>query len=164
MKLAIIINGAGGVGKDTLCNITKVKYKVKNISSIDPIKQAASILGWDGKKSNKDRKFLSDLKKLSIEYNDFPTRYLIEQYNDFLLSDEEIMYIHIREGKEIQHLKELIGGNVITLLVRRNNGKKVYGNTSDDQVEEYVYDYTYDNDLPLNQVKEDYLRFLEKMC
>ena len=33
-KRVVIINGKGGVGKDTLCNIIGKKYAVKNISSI----------------------------------------------------------------------------------------------------------------------------------
>jgi Lrp/AsnC family leucine-responsive transcriptional regulator len=40
-KLVVVINGAGGVGKDTLCSFAAQEYKVRNISSVDPIKELA---------------------------------------------------------------------------------------------------------------------------
>lgn len=33
-KIVIIINGNGGVGKDTLCDFAAEKYKVTNVSAI----------------------------------------------------------------------------------------------------------------------------------
>ena len=54
-KCVVIINGKGGVGKDTLCDIVSKKYCVSNVSSITPIKQIAQMGGWKGGKENKDR-------------------------------------------------------------------------------------------------------------
>ena len=96
-KLVIVINGSGGVGKDTLCDIAAKHYKVKNISSITPIKKIAADCGWDGQKDDKSRKFLSDLKLLCVEYNDYPTRWALAEYLDFKNTDEDIMFVHIRE-------------------------------------------------------------------
>ena len=48
MKLTILINGAGGVGKDTLCHIAEARYRVRNVSSNTPIKQIAAHSGWQG--------------------------------------------------------------------------------------------------------------------
>ena len=62
-KAVIIINGAGGVGKDTLCDAAATSYKTRNISTITPIKEIAAQCGWNGAKDNKSRKFLSDMKK-----------------------------------------------------------------------------------------------------
>ena len=76
-KIVIIINGRGGVGKDTLCDFAAKHYKVENISSITPIKDLAKLCGWGGEKNEKSRKFLSDLKQLLIDYNEYPTQYLI---------------------------------------------------------------------------------------
>ena len=36
-KLAFVINGSGGAGKDTLCELAAKHFKIKNISSITPI-------------------------------------------------------------------------------------------------------------------------------
>ena len=45
-KTVIVINGAGGVGKDTLCEFAEKHYKVMNISSITPIKEIAAMCGY----------------------------------------------------------------------------------------------------------------------
>ena len=118
MKLTVVINGAGGVGKDTLCNIAAGQYRVRNVSSITPIKEIAAMCGWNGEKTDRARKFLSDLKLLTIAYNDYPSRWLDRQYRAFLDGDEEIMFVHIREPQEIAKFVRLTGGAAKTLLVR----------------------------------------------
>ena len=47
-KIAMVINGAGGVGKDTLCDLADKHFGVMNISTITPIKEIAAQCGWDG--------------------------------------------------------------------------------------------------------------------
>ena len=61
MKI-IIINGYAGVGKSTFVEMCKKDYLVTELSTIDPIKDIASKIGWNGQKEPKDRKFLADLK------------------------------------------------------------------------------------------------------
>lgn len=160
MKCVIVINGAGGVGKDTLCDFAAKHYKTMNVSSVDPIKEAARILGWHGTKHLKDRKFLSDLKKMACQYSDISTEYLLEKYREFLKGDYEIMFAHIREGSEIDHFKEKVNSKVITLLIRRDNGEKTYGNSSDDNVSLYPYDYVYDNNYSLEETESRFLNYL----
>ena len=41
-KVLIIINGKGGVGKDTLCAFAGRYFQAKNVSSITPIKEIAA--------------------------------------------------------------------------------------------------------------------------
>lgn len=53
---------------------------VMNISSVDKVKEAAKIIGWNGGKEEKDRKFLSDLKELSSGYNDMQIKIKILKY------------------------------------------------------------------------------------
>lgn len=162
-KCLIIINGRGGVGKDTLCNFAAEQFRVRNVSSITPIKKIAAENGWKGEKTPKARKFLADLKEVFTQYNDLPTRYLLEQYQEFLESEEELMFVQIREGREIDKLKHQISGRCVTLLVRRTlDGIESWGNSSDDEVEQYHYDCIYENSLPLKEAKEDFLQFLTK--
>lgn len=163
MKLTIVINGAGGVGKDTMCDFAAEEYRVTNVSSIDPVKQAARLLGWNAQKDLKSRKFLADMKQLSVEYNDWPTRYLVDRHREFLEGPEEIMFVHIREGREIAHFVESVNGDAVTLLVRRTSNDTVYGNASDDDVEKFDYDYIYYNDCPLEEAKADFISFLQKI-
>lgn len=162
-KLVVIINGNGGVGKDTLCEFAAEKYEVRNVSAITPIKKIASQYGWQGEKDAKSRKFLADLKQIFIEYNDLPFHYLMEEYQKFLDSSAQILFVHIREGEEIDKLKQAVEIPCITLLVRRNSGLTSWGNASDDNVEQYQYDYVYVNDKTLTEAKADFWSFLEKI-
>ena len=164
-KTVIVINGAGGVGKDTLCEFAEKHFKVMNISSITPIKEIAAMCGWDGEKTDKARKFLSDLKALSIEYNDFPTVWATKKYNEFLESDGEIMFVHIREADEISKFVKATGGRAKTLLVRGGERMKKsnYGNVSDDGVENYTYDYYFVNDKTLEEAERGFVEFLKNV-
>lgn len=160
MKVVVIINGSGGVGKDTLIGFIEEQYNILNISSITPIKDAASILGWSGK-DDKSRKFLADLKKLSTDYNDYPMKYLKDMYNRFLDSGYEIMFVAIREPANIQRFINEICPETCTLLIKRQSIKKAYGNSSDDNVERYSYDFVYENNCSLEDAKEDFIKFFQ---
>ena len=161
-KLAIVINGAGGVGKDTLCELAAKHFKVKNISSITPIKEIAKLCGWDGTKDNKARKFLSDLKRLCVEYNDYPTLWAKDRYEEFLKSENEVMFLHIREPEEIRKFISATEGKAKSLLVRGGTRmtKTKYGNAADDSVEQYDYDYYYVNENTLDVAEVEFCRLL----
>ena len=160
-KLVIVINGKGGVGKDTLCESITAEYKILNVSAITPIKEIAQEYGWQGEKDEKARRFLSELKRAFTNYNDLPTRYLLKQYQAFLNSDDRIMFVHIREGEEIRKFVEAVDGKCITLLIYNDTmNQQVYGNESDDCVEQYEYDYKFDNSAPLKQSKEAFLTYI----
>lgn len=164
-KIVVVINGAGGVGKDTLCDMAAKHFKVRNISSVTPIKEVARMCGWGGTKDDKSRKFLADLKSLCAEYNNFPTLWAKAQYDDFLTTDEEILFVHIREGSEIKKFVEATGGRAKTLLVRAGERMKraAYGNAADDQVENYSYDYYYDNDKSIELTEEHFVALMKRM-
>ena len=161
-KIAIVINGQGGVGKDTLCDIAARSFKVYNVSSLTPIKQLAKGFGWQGGKDDKSRKFLADLKALSIEYNDFPTVWAKERYEEFLSSDNEIMFLHVREPEEIAKFVKATDGKAKTLLIRGGERlrKEAYGNAADDGVENYFYDFYFTNDQPLDVTEANFIAFL----
>lgn len=147
-KIAIVINGKGGVGKDTLCEGAKSRFRIRNVSSITPIKNIARLCGWNGEKDDRSRRFLAELKQLCVDYNNYPTLWAKAEYEEFLRGDEQIMFLHIREPEEIAKFVEATEGRARTLLVRADERlkKDVYGNAADDNVEKYSYDYYFDNE------------------
>ncbi|MBR1988679.1 MAG: hypothetical protein IKA36_06570 [Clostridia bacterium] len=164
-KISIVINGVGGAGKDTLISLLQDKYKIKNVSSIAPIKALAKMMGWQGEKTDKARKFLSDLKAITTEYNDYPTNYLLEEQQGFIADNNQIMFVHIREPKEIEKFVNRSKTKTITLLIRPREEliQKHFGNSSDDQVENYRYDYVFNNDRSLEEIRPIWQEFFAKI-
>ena len=164
-RVTIIINGAGGVGKDTLCELAARHFAVENISSITPIKEIAAQCGWDGRKDDKSRKFLADLKALSVEYNDYPTLWCYERYEAFMNSGKQVLFVHIREPEEIEKLVRRTDGAAKTLLVRAGErmNRGAYGNAADDCVENYSYDYYFMNDKTLDIAEGEFVSLINKI-
>lgn len=158
-KKIIIINGSGGVGKDTFVEFCSEFINVKNISSVDKVKEAAKILvNWQGEKDDKGRKLLVDLKQLSIDYNDYPMTYIKEEADKFMENSEQnVMFVHIREISEIEKVKEMLKAK--TLLITSSRVKKITTNNSDANVEQYNYDYYISNDGTLDELREKAKRF-----
>ena len=159
-KKIIVINGSGGVGKDTFVEFCSEFAKVKNISSVDKVKEAAEILvGWNGEKDDKSRKLLVDLKQLSIAYNDYPMTYIKNEADDFLANPEQqMMFVHIREISEIKKVKEILKAK--TLLITSSRVEKILTNQSDANVDQYEYDIYMTNDGTLEELREKAKQFV----
>ena len=157
-KQIIIINGTGGSGKDTFVEFCMKYEKVMNFSSIDKVKEIATMIGWKGTKTDKDRKFLSDLKKLTTEYNDMAFNSIIDAVCRFNDSDNNILFIHIREPEEIKRAVDYFGAK--TLLVKRTGLDNIETNSSDANVDNYPYDYTIQNNTleELDQTAEQFVK------
>ncbi|MBR6812699.1 MAG: hypothetical protein IKM51_04940 [Oscillospiraceae bacterium] len=165
-KTVIIINGKGGSGKDAFCDAAELTWKVRNRSSITPIKELALKIGWNGEKDEKGRLLLVRLKEAMTDYCDLPQNYLLKEYEEFMQSDEEIMFAHIREKDQIDRFAAAIPTNCYTLLIHRPSlDSVVLGNSSDDLAESFEYDLRFENsgtfeELP-NAVKDFLLPVLE---
>ncbi len=156
-KHVFVINGSGGVGKDTVCQMAAAFWRVQNVSSITPVLQVAHAAGWDGEKSPAARRFLSRLKEVCIEFNDLPFRYCMEQYGQFMQSDAEMLFVHIREPEEIERFRQAVGISCRAVLVRRPTLEQVrgaLGNRSDDGVDAYAYDGVLINDGTLDELSQ----------
>lgn len=167
LKLTIVVNGKGGSGKDTICDIVGEHYRVKNVSSITIIKKAAEVLGWHGSKGPEDRKFLSDLKRLSSEYNGLPFWDMVREYDAFCVSDqEEILFVHIREAEGIAAFCSYVEGDgrtdISTLLIESDRTAGTFGNRSDDGVMEYPYDHVFYNNCTLEELDREFMEFFER--
>lgn len=165
-KIVIIINGRGGVGKDTLCNLSQQFFTSEVVSSITPIKEIAQYCGWNGKKDEKSRKFLSDLKRLLVDYNNLPTNYLMGEYDAFLMGGLDILFVQIREKDQIDEFRKQIDIKNITLLIQSNRSgmnHEELGNSSDDMAEMMTYDYVFMNNSKLERAGEEFGSFLLNM-
>lgn len=160
-KHIFIINGSGGAGKDTFVNIISKYIPTVNYSSVEKIKEAAKLLGWDGSKTEKDRKFLSDIKVLSSEYNNYPYISIQSKIEDFLEdSINKFLFIHVREPSEIARIvKEY---PVTTVLVKRSEIKHITSNMADKGVFDYDYDVIINNDEGLTELNEKAIEFCER--
>lgn len=159
-KTIVIINGTGGSGKDTFVEFAGKYAPVLNFSSVDKVKEIARLIGWDGGKTEKDRKFLADLKKLTAEYNDMPFRSVAQKVEEFKNSDKHIMFIHIREPENIQRAVDEFGA--YTLLVKREGKSNIMSNYSDANVDNYNYDFIIENDT-LENLEKRAKAFIEEL-
>ena len=156
-KQIFVINGSGGVGKDTICDAASRFWKTENISSITPILQVARAAGWDGVKTPAARRFLSRLKEVCTEFNDLPFAYCMERCRAFEQSDAQILFVHIREPEEIARFRAAVETPCAAILVRRptlEQARGALGNRSDDGVLSYDYDGVFVNDGALEELDE----------
>ena len=166
MKI-IVINGVASSGKDLFVELfTKnYKYRTINISTIDKVKEIAkNNFGWNEKKNDKSRKFLSELKKLWIEYNNGPFLDVvntINEYNFKVKGEEDIFFVHVREPEEIQKFVDKYQDKCTTLMVKRN--VDIPNNNSDQNVEKFNYDYIIENDGTIEELELKVIDFIEKV-
>lgn len=169
--MIIVINGAPTTGKDTFvqyCQNLMPKGYVMGYSTVDFVKAIALECGWDGIKTPKNRKFLSDLKDLLTEWDDVPFKRTIMAANSHInaLNDTakqySVTFIHCREPKEIQKIVDRTAA--VSVLIRRptveNNDQS---NHADANVLNYNYDYVINNDGDLDSLQEKARQFLEEV-
>lgn len=154
----IIINGIANQGKDTYVKLfSENNYRVSNISSVDPFRDIPKKWGWDGEKNEKYRICLVNLKKIAVEFNDYPTKYLLEQRLKIMNSSlDNIIFYHIREIEEIEKLKKellKVNNDVITLLVKSNKLQTVEEGIDKNNFNEKYYDVIIYNDFDLDYLK-----------
>lgn len=177
----IIINGAGGAGKDefikqfreAVIERSKGKAVVESISTVDYVKESAKFLGWNGVKNQKSRRFLSDLKDALTAFNDAPFKDVCERAK---VADETssaigldcFLFIHCREPEEIDRLVEkfFLSYSAESLLIRRpSSDPDSFDNHADRNILDYLeYAYIVDNDGDLDDLRgkaEEYLDYLE---
>ena len=148
----VIINGKPRSGKDTFCEFCAEHCVARAYSSVDYIKDIAKLLGWDGIKDEKGRRFLSDLKDAATAYCDLPM-VKMEEFRDMVedtIPYTDIIFFHIREPAEIARAKKKF--NAITLLIKRPGTEQVAGNHADREVEDFDYDYTIYNNGTLAEL------------
>lgn len=171
VKKVIIINGVGRSGKDEFVKMCHkyCPYTV-NVSSVENVKLIAQRMGWDNDKSEKGRKFLSDLKYLWDDYNGEATGRTFRRvmgYTQFMDDGglDYLIFVHIREPEKIEEFKQMLSDedvNAGTMLVKNSNVPEIKSNISDGSVENYSYDFVIDNSGTLEQLEELAKEFVRK--
>ena len=181
----VIINGKPQSGKDTFCKYAQgycdddESANTLIISSVDPLKEMLTQLGWDGTKTDKIRDMLMDMKQLWTQNQDGPTMFLFNNILEFhkaCTGEDNIVFVHIREPEEIKKLVnaltgfESMGIDVISLLVIRKGGEDTPNQPaetrrSDDEalINSYEYDVTINNDEDLIKLQELAAEFVDKL-
>lgn len=160
-KKIFIINGSGGVGKDTFVELVSEFASIMNFSSVDKVKDIAKEIGWNGTKTEKDRKFLSDLKILTAEYCDMPFQSMKHKVEEFKQSDiHQCLFLHIREPQEIQRAVNEF--NAETILITRDSVQQITSNMADANVYNYNYDYEIRNNGTINSFRQIAKHFVKE--
>ena len=181
----VIINGKPQSGKDTFCKYAQgycdddESANTLIISSVDPLKEMLTQLGWDGTKTDKIRDMLMDMKQLWVQNQDGPTMFLFNNILEFhkaCTGEDNIVFVHIREPEEIKKLVnaltgfESMGIDVISLLVIRKGeedtpSQPAETRRSDDEelINSYEYDVTINNDEDLIKLQELAAEFVDKL-
>lgn len=166
-KTVIIINGTGGAGKDTLCDMAAKHWGASSVSYADPLKECAACCGYTGEKTDAWRESLSQLDTLLTKYG-MPLAYIWQKVLEFVEDGQkDVLFIHCRRPANIEAIKEKIAGSnhgflhTYTLLVQPHPGaQRAFSNESDASVYKYSYDFTYNNVQPLHSMEQDVVRFL----
>lgn len=181
----VIINGKSQSGKDTFCKYAQgycdddESANTLIISSVDPLKEMLTQLGWDGTKTDEIRDMLMCMKQLWVQNQDGPTMFLFNNILEFhkaCTGEDNIVFVHIREPEEIKKLVnaltgfESMGIDVISLLVIRKGGEDTPNQPaetrkSDDEalINSYNYDITINNDGDLIRLQELAAEFVDKL-
>ncbi len=157
----IIINGKPQVGKDTFVNIChEINNDVVQISTVDYVKEfAKENMDWDGIKTPKSRKMLSDLKDLLSEWNNSPIL-TVEKFIEE--NPGKIIFIHCREPENIEYFVNKY--NAITLYIYRKSSEDVeQSNHADENVENYKYSCYINNSGTLKDMIEKCRYFMENV-
>jgi hypothetical protein len=157
----VIINGYPQAGKDTFIGYCEQYVTVLNVSTVDRVKQALKLLGWEGEKTPEIRKALSDLKDLSTALFDGPVTYIKDQVKAHPTKClPGLIFIHSREPAEIYRLKQEL--DATTLLISRKPKEEIT-NHADRNVEKFPYDHVIDNNEGLEELHEKARKFIGRI-
>lgn len=164
-----VINGQNHAGKNSfagfVCDMLKANHGwyVYEMSSVDKVKEAARLLGWDGVKDETGRLFLSNLKDMSTKFYNGPMMYMRKKIQDFrALYGGGFIISHIREPDEVgAFVREFPKAK--TILVKRD-GIIAANNHADQNVENYTYDITVYNNEGLPELRDKARLFSEQLA
>lgn len=158
MKPVIILNGKPRSGKDTFAEYLNKIARVEKYSIVDKVKEIATQCGWDGRKEERDRKFLCDIKIMTELYNDMPFRSVIEKVKEFNKDDSKsVLLVDMREPRDIARAKRELGAYAI--FIDNDRVPEIKSNVADGTINNFNYDYRIDNNGTLEDLDKEVQRF-----
>lgn len=154
-----ILNGYPKSGKTTFVELLSQFCPVESLSIITPIKGLAASIGWDGNKTSKDRDFLSNLKDLIDNYNDYTYRKILESFRSL----EDYNHVVIAEMRDTYDIYRAIQDmNAKTILISNNRIIPDYNNHADKNVMDFgSYDYIIYNNYGIIEFGKEVQKFYE---
>lgn len=162
MKKIYIINGAAGSGKDQFVKYISKHISTKHISIVDPLKEAATHLGYNNEKTDAYRRFIYDLKELTDNHNKCCYNYVKSAVREFENDNKsEILFIDVRDCDEVFELCNEF--NAESVLITRKGVTPNTSNPADEYVYEMLpqYDYRIENNGTLEDLEEIAKTFLK---
>ncbi len=159
MKQIIILNGVARSGKDTFIDLFQ-EITCRSIikkSTIDTVKSMMRLCGWKNTKIDKDRQFMSDLKNLIVDYNDFIFNDIVRYVND--APDYLFIFVICREPEEIKRIQDHFKGSYSILIRNLNAEKNIPTNSADQNVFDYDYDFSVNNNYSLDVFRHNIQKF-----
>lgn len=160
MGKVYVVVGEPRTGKDTFIKYCQQYLEQKGIASyklstVDNVKEAAKLLGWEGEKTPEGRRFLSDLKDLSSAYCDSPFRSLINK----CVTSEGYVFVMMREAAEVKRARLLLGAEVVKL--QRLFIDRAFSNHADYEVDKIPADILIKNDADLQHLQAKAEAFID---
>ena len=159
-KTVLIVNGKPRAGKDTFVELLDHMIPVYKYSIIEKVKSIALDCGWKGKKEERDRKFLYELKKLTDEYSDMSFIDVYKKIEAFANDEiKEVLFaVDIRDPEDIEMMKDLTGA--FTVFIENENVPEITSNPADANVANYEYDFVIKNNGTMDDYKREVYNFL----
>ena len=159
-KTVLIVNGKPRAGKDTFVELLSYMIPVYKYSIIEKVKCVALDCGWKGKKEERDRKFLYELKKLTDEYSDMSFIDVYKKIEAFANDEiKEVLFaVDIRDPEDIEMMKDLTGA--FTVFIENENVPDITSNPADANVANYEYDFVIKNNGTMDDYKREVYNFL----
>jgi hypothetical protein len=170
--IILLINGAATSGKDLFIDSleSSANFVVSRTSIIDPTKEIAALVGWNGKKEEKDRKFLAELKTLLDNYKGFSFQRTVDFVIQKMIAFDATLDSEIFGPKEIPHVICIItrepedisaleayfvgqGFQVESILIRRDEAEE---NMPKNHADQGIFDHNYSIHIANNGTIEDF--------
>lgn len=162
IKKIFVLNGKPQSGKDTFAAFLNEFIPTDHYSAVTKVKAVAEMCGWNGKKDLKSRKFISDLKFLTSEFNDMSFQDIRKKVNEFMEDDDtyEVLLIDCREAMDIERCHDEFGAESIYIF-RPDVFEQEVSNDADEYCENYAHTYFLTNDGSLEDFRKVVKYFYE---